>query len=53
MSLKNPYTGGLPYSWVIHSKTYHGYGKPWIMSKAIYKVISDIRVSCINTVKFN
>jgi hypothetical protein len=39
-----------PYSRVIRSKTYRGYVKPRIIPNAI---CNDIRVTYINTVKFN
>jgi len=32
-------TGGPPYPWVICSKNYSAYGKPWIIPNAIYNVI--------------
>jgi len=54
-SVIDTYTGGPPYPWVIHSKTYHhGYMNPRIIPNAIYNVIErDIRVTYVNMVKFN
>jgi len=47
-------TGGPPYPRVICSKTYRGYVKSRIIPNAMYNVIQhDIRVTYINTVKFN
>jgi hypothetical protein len=30
------HTGVSPYLWVIHSKTYHGYMKQWIILNAMF-----------------